>query len=582
MTPRGGHAGIVYRGGKLLAEWGDTARADMTFSVAKSYLALIAGLALGDGLIRSLDDKAGDYALDDGFRSEQNRDITWRHLLTQTSEWQGTLFGKEDRIDHNRMVGLAVAEAPKGTPRLLKKPGTFYEYNDVRVNRLSYSLLQVFKEPLPSVLKRRIMDPIGASADWRWDGYRNSTVTIDGKEMISVPGGGHWGGGIVISARDLALMGLLVAQGGAWNGKQILPKGWVEELVKPCRSAVLWPDVVAQRQQAPVRRGVGEEPFRAGLGQSHRVDRSRQRPRHRAALDRPQSGTGLRRTAIGRAGQMKLDYSAVTTMADGRTPGEYIQGIEAYWCIARVGFPELISRRGVSSRPGNRTSAIADRWGNRWLVCGSLKKRGLLPRLSLHSCSRQRFAGIKHCSRTHVTCAVLAFRSSSSARPIQIWHWRRDAVAHKPEPTPIALPLPDKPSIAVLPFQNMSGDPEQDYFADGMVEDTLTALSRIPSLFVIACSSSFAYKDKAVDVRQVGRDLWVRYVPKAACARRAEARRRSRSGSGDRHPAPHHAACWATVARVRPHSLSLKSNRTLFTSCQGSEALRHPQRNILL
>jgi CubicO group peptidase (beta-lactamase class C family) len=234
VTPRGAQAGIVYRGGKLLAEWGDTARADMTFSVAKSYLALIAGLALGDGLIRSLDDKAADYALDDGFKSEQNRDITWRHLLTQTSEWQGTLFGKEDRIDQNRVVGPDVAAPSKGTPRLLKKPGTFYEYNDVRVNRLSLSLLQVFKEPLPSVLKRRIMDPIGASADWRWDGYRNSTVTIDDKEMISVPGGGHWGGGIVISARDLALTGLLVAQGGAWNGKQILPKGWTDELVKPC------------------------------------------------------------------------------------------------------------------------------------------------------------------------------------------------------------------------------------------------------------------------------------------------------------------------------------------------------------
>ena len=78
------------------------------------------------------------------------------------------------------------------------------------------------------------MDPIGASTGWKWDGYRNSTVTIDGKPMISVPGGGHWGGGIVISARDLALMGLLVAQGGAWNGKQILPKGWTDELVKPC------------------------------------------------------------------------------------------------------------------------------------------------------------------------------------------------------------------------------------------------------------------------------------------------------------------------------------------------------------
>jgi hypothetical protein len=121
VAPRGGHSGIVYRSGKLLAEWGDTARPDMTFSVAKSYLALLAGLALADGLIRSLDDKAGDYALDDGFESTQNRDITWRHLLTQTSEWQGTMFGKEDRIDHNRVVGLAVAEAPQGHASPIEK-----------------------------------------------------------------------------------------------------------------------------------------------------------------------------------------------------------------------------------------------------------------------------------------------------------------------------------------------------------------------------------------------------------------------------------------------------------------------------
>jgi CubicO group peptidase (beta-lactamase class C family) len=244
VTPRGAASGIVYRGRKVLAEWGDTTRPDMTFSVAKSFLSLLAGLALGDGLIGSLDARVAEIALDDGFASEQNKDITWRHLLTQTSEWEGTLFGKEDRIDHNRVVGLAVAEAPKGTRRQLRKPGTFYEYNDVRVNRLSLSLLQVFKEPLPSVLKRRIMDPIGASSGWRWDGYRNSTVTIDGTSMVSVPGGGHWGGGIVISARDLALVGLLVAQGGLWNGAQILPKGWTDELVRPCPVApfygLLW------------------------------------------------------------------------------------------------------------------------------------------------------------------------------------------------------------------------------------------------------------------------------------------------------------------------------------------------------
>jgi TolB-like protein/class 3 adenylate cyclase len=78
------------------------------------------------------------------------------------------------------------------------------------------------------------------------------------------------------------------------------------------------------------------------------------------------------------------------------------------------------------------------------------------------------------------------------------------------DPKPLALP--DKPSIAVLPFQNLSGDPEQDYFADGMVEDIITALSRFKSLFVIARNSSFTYKGKAVDIKQVGRELGVRYV----------------------------------------------------------------------
>jgi TolB-like protein len=89
----------------------------------------------------------------------------------------------------------------------------------------------------------------------------------------------------------------------------------------------------------------------------------------------------------------------------------------------------------------------------------------------------------------------------------------------QPEPAttaPVRLPLPNKPSIAVLPFQNISGDPEQEYFADGMVEDIITGLSRIKWLFVIARNSSFVYKGKAVDVRQVGRELGVRYVLEGA------------------------------------------------------------------
>ena len=91
------------------------------------------------------------------------------------------------------------------------------------------------------------------------------------------------------------------------------------------------------------------------------------------------------------------------------------------------------------------------------------------------------------------------------ARPVQVWRWQPGtAEPPKPAPAPTALPLPDKPSIAVLPFQNMSGDPEQEYFADGMVEDIITALSRIKSLFVIARNSSFTYKGKAVDIKAVG------------------------------------------------------------------------------
>src|SRR5271167_2641196 len=95
------------------------------------------------------------------------------------------------------------------------------------------------------------------------------------------------------------------------------------------------------------------------------------------------------------------------------------------------------------------------------------------------------------------------------AQPIHVF---RVLAGSKPMPGPAALPLPDKPSIAVLPFQNMSGDPEQEYFADGMVEEIITALSRIRWLFVIARNSTFTYKGQAVDVKQVGRELGVRYV----------------------------------------------------------------------
>jgi CubicO group peptidase (beta-lactamase class C family) len=235
VRPRGGPAGLVLRHGRIVAEWGDTARADMSFSIAKSYLAVVAGLAVRRGLLRDLDDRVQAARLDDGFDAEQNRAITWRHLLQQTSEWQGTLWDKPDSIDHHRDVGKSeLGFAVKGQARPLQAPGTFWEYNDVRVNRLSLALLRLFRRPLADVLRDAVMDPIGASIDWVWQPYRNSWVEIDGQRMPSVPGGSHWGGGLWMSARDHARLGLLVLRRGRWGDREVVPAAWVDEMTRPC------------------------------------------------------------------------------------------------------------------------------------------------------------------------------------------------------------------------------------------------------------------------------------------------------------------------------------------------------------
>jgi CubicO group peptidase (beta-lactamase class C family) len=234
VLARGGPNGLVLRSGLLAAEWGDTTRVDMSFSIAKSYLAVLAGLARMRGLIE-LDEPVVRAAPDPAYDTPQNRGITWRHLLTQTSEWQGTLWDKPDTIDHHRNVGQAeLGAAVKGQPRALQAPGRYWEYNDVRVNRLSLSLLQVLREPLPDVLRRAVMAPIGASETWRWQPYRNSTVVIDGRPMASVPGGSHWGGGLWMSTRDHARFGLLALRNGAWEGHALIDAGWVEEMRRPC------------------------------------------------------------------------------------------------------------------------------------------------------------------------------------------------------------------------------------------------------------------------------------------------------------------------------------------------------------
>jgi CubicO group peptidase (beta-lactamase class C family) len=231
---RAGVNGIITRRGYIVHEWGDTARADMTFSASKSYVATMAGLALDRGLIRGLDDHVREYVEDAAFAGPHNGRITWRHLLQQTSEWEGTLFGKPDAVDRNRTVMGQTPAAKKGTDRELREPGTHWEYNDVRVNVAAYALLRVLKQPLPEVLREAIMGPIGASDTWEWHGYDTSWVEVDGRRVQSVSGGGHWGGGLFISTRDHARFGLLHLRRGRWGERQLLSERWIDLATEPC------------------------------------------------------------------------------------------------------------------------------------------------------------------------------------------------------------------------------------------------------------------------------------------------------------------------------------------------------------
>lgn len=225
---RGGPAGLILKNGYIIAQWGDIDRVDMTFSVTKSYLSTVAGLAIDQGLIENINDKVSKYVWDGTFRGDHNQKITWDHLLNQSSDWSGELFGVKDWADRPPKDG----DVDDWKYRGLNEPGTFYKYNDVRVNVLAYSLMQVWRKPLPKVLKAKIMDPIGASTTWRWFGYDHSWTTIDGQKVQSVSGGGHSGGGIFISARDHARFGLLFLNEGKWKDKQLISSAWVSEVQK--------------------------------------------------------------------------------------------------------------------------------------------------------------------------------------------------------------------------------------------------------------------------------------------------------------------------------------------------------------
>jgi CubicO group peptidase (beta-lactamase class C family) len=237
VKDRGEPTGVIVHQGYIVAEWGEPARVDMTHSVTKSVLSSVIGIAFERGLIRSLDDPVHGYVgpiVVAGsanpifpFETPHNRKITWNHMLRQTSDWEGTLWGKPDWADRPS------PNRDEWTTRARAEPGTTWKYNDVRVNALALAALNVWRRPLPQVAKEYVMDPIGASDKWRWYGYENSWIVLDGATVQSVSGGGHWGGGLFIDAWDMARFGYLTLRHGRWKDRQVIADRWVDLALTP-------------------------------------------------------------------------------------------------------------------------------------------------------------------------------------------------------------------------------------------------------------------------------------------------------------------------------------------------------------
>jgi CubicO group peptidase (beta-lactamase class C family) len=244
---RGEPAGVIIRNGYIVAEWGDVERVDVTFSVAKSFLSATVGLAWDRGVLPDLHEPvaqrmgpiqprnpecvaprepAGDFPQVAGpffpFSGLHNGQITWDHLLRQTSDWGGMLWCKPDWADRPEQ------NADNWGTRERHTPGAVYTYNDVRVNLLALATTNLWRRPLPQVLREHVMDPIGASPTWRWLGYDNSWILLDGEWVQAVSGGSHWGGGMFIHALDMARFGLLHLRDGAWGDEQILSRAWLD------------------------------------------------------------------------------------------------------------------------------------------------------------------------------------------------------------------------------------------------------------------------------------------------------------------------------------------------------------------
>lgn len=267
---RGPVSGTVIVDGEKWGSWGEPDRADLTFSVAKTYLALLAGIAFDKGLMPDVNEPIGQRLPGIGFDTPHNAQVTWAQMLQQTSEWTGTYFGLIDQADHYRAVTFGTPpDGKKGDPRPLQTPGTYWEYNDVRINQLSLALMHLFGRSLKDVFGEYIMQPVGASSNWNWVGYDDAWVDLNGQRVQAVPGGTHWGGGMSISSEDQALIGQMLLNEGLANGKRVLSAEWIRRMRQPCPLAPYYGYLIWLNHERKVFPSVPESSYFAiGAGSS--------------------------------------------------------------------------------------------------------------------------------------------------------------------------------------------------------------------------------------------------------------------------------------------------------------------------
>lgn len=234
VCERGGPSGLIVQGGREIARWGDIDRPEMAFSVSKSYLGMLVAVALDRGLIADLSERVAARIEDPAFASPRNKQVTWRQLLDQTSEWGGELFGIPHTVDRDRQLAPTENGDRMDRETPLQDPGTYWDYNDVRVNALCLALTRLFGHALADVMAT-LHPAFAPETGFRWRGYdAQSTIAVDGRDVEVAVGGGHWGGGVFATVAHHLMLGRLVLHSGVEGGRARIGDAALREVLQPC------------------------------------------------------------------------------------------------------------------------------------------------------------------------------------------------------------------------------------------------------------------------------------------------------------------------------------------------------------